>query len=199
MIIAVSNAYTGRAPSPLSKEMVSQMLTLTKPTSYGLGFVLERSGDSLSFAHGGSNEGYRCLFVGFPARGQGIAVMTNSDNGSAVISEIVAAFAGELGWPGQYVSKVTPATISPTQRQRFVGVYRTTGGEVTVTVTVSGDTLYIDAPDAFPKQRYVVTSDTTLAGAEGGPQLVFVMDRTPNGPAREVFTPGTPLRAKRMP
>ncbi len=80
--IAVMNALSGRSDALLSKDTVRRMLTVEKAPS-GLGVFLSGEGESLSFGHGGANEGFRCDLFAFPGKGIGAAIMTNSDAGGS--------------------------------------------------------------------------------------------------------------------
>jgi hypothetical protein len=47
---------------------------------------------------------------GYTPHGQGIVVMTNGDNGAALIDEILTSVANEYGWPEfQVIEKTAPA------------------------------------------------------------------------------------------
>lgn len=198
MIIGVQEMYAGRSSVPLTQATVREMLTITKPTPYGLGFGLEGAGDSLRFAHGGSNEGYRCIFIGWATRGQGVAIMTNSDNGSPLASEIIAALAEELGWTGQFVRMVAPVALSPEQRARLVGTYQSKSAGIDVTISASGDTLSAEVARLMPKERFVATSDSTIVGVESGTILAFSLDPDRSRSASEIRLAGSPLRAVRV-
>jgi CubicO group peptidase (beta-lactamase class C family) len=56
-----------------------------KDQGVGLGVFLVPGG----FSHNGSNAGFRCSSMFFTARGEGVIVMTNGDNGDALGQEIV--------------------------------------------------------------------------------------------------------------
>jgi hypothetical protein len=77
--------------------MTEQMLT-RQLRSMGLGIVVVGADSALRFEHGGGNEGYRCHLVAY-ASGRGCVVMTNSDNGGALVAEIQRAIAEEYEWP----------------------------------------------------------------------------------------------------
>lgn len=66
---------------------------------YGLGLGLGEKGGSKWFAHGGSNEGFRCTMFAYIERGQGAIVMTNGDGGSQLADEILRSIGVEYGWP----------------------------------------------------------------------------------------------------
>ncbi len=74
--------------------MVKQMLTQQRD-GYGLGIAVNGDGPSLRIGHGGANAGYRCQWVQYPNRRQGVIVMTNSDAGGEVMSELLRAISAE--------------------------------------------------------------------------------------------------------
>jgi CubicO group peptidase (beta-lactamase class C family) len=98
VVIDVASTAAGRKGKLLSPGMIAEMLTVQKGT-YGLGFALKGEARSQSFSHGGSNEGFRCLLVGFIATGQGAVIMTNSDTGSALVPQVLAVVSQAYAWP----------------------------------------------------------------------------------------------------
>jgi CubicO group peptidase (beta-lactamase class C family) len=82
----------------LSQRTAAEMLTVQKGV-FGLGITVQGEGARLRFGHGGANEGYRCDMLGIPATGQGLVIMTNSDNGGAMFEEVVKAAADAYAWP----------------------------------------------------------------------------------------------------
>ncbi len=95
--LEVQNSLKGEANNLISVEMTEQMLT-PQINSHGLGPGVGGEGDSLWFGHGGANEGYRCQLMAFAKLGQGVAIMTNSDNGGQLISEILRSFSHVYDW-----------------------------------------------------------------------------------------------------
>lgn len=81
----------------LTQNNIQQMLNPQLPlqhgvTSYsGLGFGCSRQADEPNFGHSGANKGYKCSIRVFPKSKTAIAVMTNSDNGDILISEIISS------------------------------------------------------------------------------------------------------------
>ena len=61
--------------------------------------MVHNSNDAMYFEHGGSNEGYRCFVVYFPALRRGAAIMTNGEGGSFVYRPLLAAIAKAYDWP----------------------------------------------------------------------------------------------------
>ena len=64
-----------------------------------MGFAVKGEGDRLLFQHGGANEGFRCQLVAYPATGQGMVIMTNSDTGGAMFESVIEAAASAYQWP----------------------------------------------------------------------------------------------------
>ena len=95
-------SYTGRSDEVLSQDMAIEMLS-PQIEDRGLGPVLgDDGGDLFYFLHPGANEGYRCVLVAYPKRGQGVVIMTNSDNGEALWREILKSVSVEYGWLKDY-------------------------------------------------------------------------------------------------
>jgi CubicO group peptidase (beta-lactamase class C family) len=81
------------------------------------------------FTHGGANFGYRCMLVAYQG-GDGAVVMTNSDNGDALIREILRTIAHEYGWPDFAPPLRTIAPIDPKSFDPYVGSYRFPSGAI---------------------------------------------------------------------
>lgn len=96
-MIEVQESYRGISNKILSREMTVQMLT-DQPGGQGLGPGVNGAGDSLTFSHGGANEGFRCMLWGYANGEKGFVIMTNSDNGSAVTWEIIRSISEVHGW-----------------------------------------------------------------------------------------------------
>ena len=50
------------------------------------------------FWHNGGNAGYRSLYIGDPVSGNGMAAMTNGDDGEAVCTELRNRVAAAYAW-----------------------------------------------------------------------------------------------------
>jgi CubicO group peptidase (beta-lactamase class C family) len=122
LIIEIQRSFAGTSNKVLSREMTAAMLT-RGVGSHGLGPGIDGAGDSLRFGHGGANEGFRAVFTGFTTRGQGVAIMTNSDDGSRLASEILQAVAAEYGWPGVAPRVITPIAVSQETMRELAGLY----------------------------------------------------------------------------
>jgi CubicO group peptidase (beta-lactamase class C family) len=97
--IAVQEAA---AESPLALLSSQSAADLTTPRfgSFSLGLLVRRNGPHAWFTHNGGNEGYRALMYAYLTAGEGAVVMTNSDAGMALASEIINSIALVYEWPG---------------------------------------------------------------------------------------------------
>lgn len=96
--IELYNAYHGRSNRVIERTTARQMLTRQK-ANWGLGVELAGEGKTFRFAHGGSNGGYRCRLLMYVENGDGAVIMTNSDNGAALIDALLGAIGRHYGWP----------------------------------------------------------------------------------------------------
>lgn len=103
-MLRVGDAY--RDGDGLIKQSTARMMLTRVPNGSGEGFGLDGDSSTLRFRHSGGNFGYTCYAISFAGTGKGIIVMTNSDNGSNLIHEIVRAISKEYGWgplwPGEH-------------------------------------------------------------------------------------------------
>jgi hypothetical protein len=136
--------YAGKPPRLLSTAMVKQMLTHQRD-GYGLGIAVNGDGPSLRIGHGGANAGYRCQWVQYPNRRQGVIVMTNSDAGVQVISELLRAISAEYEWPDFKPLQKAPAPIKAPMLAGFAGASRGTRGWAPA-VTHENGRLFVLAP-----------------------------------------------------
>jgi hypothetical protein len=93
----VQLAYTGEDQSVISQKTIAEMLT-PQMRPVGIGVFLEGEEEITSFSHGGANEGFRANFFAHTATGDGVAIMTNSDSGGALITEIMNRIAEIYNW-----------------------------------------------------------------------------------------------------
>jgi len=96
-VMEVQKSYAGESNLILSQEMTKEMLT-PQINNHGLGPGVRGTGDSITFSHGGSNRGFRCVLMAFATQGQGFAIMTNGARGSELMNEIRRSFAASYGW-----------------------------------------------------------------------------------------------------
>jgi CubicO group peptidase (beta-lactamase class C family) len=82
----------------LSRRTALEMVAPTGTGPFAIGFAIEKRGEGWYFVHDGSNWGFRSDLAMHRLKGYGIVVMTNSDSGGQIISEIEARVAAVANW-----------------------------------------------------------------------------------------------------
>ena len=93
----MQRAWNGESTRVLGEALAREMLT-PDADDWGLGPAISEDGER--FRHGGSNQGFRCTFAAYIDGDDGVFVMTNSDSGSELASEIAITVAHAYGWSG---------------------------------------------------------------------------------------------------
>jgi CubicO group peptidase (beta-lactamase class C family) len=99
LLVEIARAYRGEANPLLDWETARTMLTPQNGGPYGLGGAVRGSGRSLVLMKRGQNVGYQSYMLIFPETGQGIVVMTGSDNGTMLAAALIRRAAAAYGWP----------------------------------------------------------------------------------------------------
>lgn len=135
--VAIQHAKARQPDSILPGELIDEMLTAQAANvPYGLGLQLQDRGGHPRFYHSGDDEGFVATMMGYVDRGEGVAVMANSDRGGDVISAVVSSLARAMGWPGLVASDAPPGNIRDGDLARIGGHYESAEG---LRVTVLGD------------------------------------------------------------
>lgn len=143
----VQDAAAGEADALLSTATADQMLRPHAPIalggnadqvrsrtggfdSVGLGLFLGTSeGAAAWFGHSGGNVGFRCHLLASLRTGQGAAVMTNGDAGTAVIERAFKAIAATYAWSDiDYDFEHTHDPIPPDELSGWAGTYVSNSG-----------------------------------------------------------------------
>ena len=99
LLIAIARAYQGEDTRLLDRATARTMLTPQNGGPYGLGAALAGLGSSLVFMKRGQNVGYQGYMLMFPETGQGMVIMTGSDNGTTLATALLRRAAVVLHWP----------------------------------------------------------------------------------------------------
>ena len=96
--IELQLALLGRSTRVLSQKTSMEMVTPVGVGPFAVGFGIGKQGEGWYFAHDGSNWGFQCDLVGHRLKGYGAVLMTNSDNGAALIQELRRMIQHEYRW-----------------------------------------------------------------------------------------------------
>jgi len=170
VILEVQQAETGISGKVLSRSMASSMLTRGLG-QYGLGLFVDKVGDLTSFGHSGGTEGFRAQLYGYTRFGQGVVIMTNSDNGAALIDEMLGSIAAEYAWPEFGVIEKAAIPGDPAINRQVAGAYQLL--DKTAHIIAEDNRLFFQsdlfgAPrmELFPESKFMffmTAQDMTLA------------------------------------
>ena len=99
LLVQLANTWQGLSSILLRRTTLEDILTPQNGGPYGLGAALAGDGASLVLMKRGQNIGYQGYLILYPATGQGMVVMTNSDNGSRLAEALIRRAALAYGWP----------------------------------------------------------------------------------------------------
>lgn len=104
----ISGLHDDKKTKVLSSTMIRKMLTeQLPPNQNGLGLLVKRdaSGKLISFEHPGTNKGFTSDMLILPESGQGVIVMTNSDNGHEFAEILIEKIKQIYKWPKDPLQK----------------------------------------------------------------------------------------------
>lgn len=171
-IIETSLSYNGKSGKVLKPEFTRLRLN---PVMYdaGLGVFVSRKDSCYYFSHSGGNEGFTCYYVGDALNGNGMVIMTNSDNGS-LCSEVANSVATVYGWR-DYYNPVLKTVVYPNEAvlERYTGKYEAEGSSFSV--RRERKKLQISPYPGIWVNAYF-TSDTDFFVRESRGDMKFVVD-----------------------
>ena len=196
--IQIQNSYAGKPGSLLEKRTARDMLTW-RMGSYGLGFSVASESGEVVFSHSGGNAGYRNQLIGYARTGKGAVIMTNSDAGRDIYSEIVRAIAVAYNWPDYRPVKRVTVSLTPDQLNALAGQYDFPGFGP-VPLWVENGNLY--APDPLREGARVLLlpeSPMEFFAPAAGWDMRFDVDEDGEVTAVNALIEGRQLRGTRMP
>lgn len=110
-VIEVQLSLLGKSNRVLKQSTMQEMVTPVGVGPFGVGFTVEKQGEGWYFMHGGSNWGFMCDVIGHRAKGYGLAIMTNGDNGFRLIEQLRTAIERAYEW--DVFDKPIPRTYGP--------------------------------------------------------------------------------------
>jgi CubicO group peptidase (beta-lactamase class C family) len=110
-LIEVQLSLLGKSGRVLKPSTTHEMITPVGVGPFAVGFQIEKQGEGWYFMHGGSNWGFQCDMIAHRAKGYGLVIMTNGDNGGALIRELRTRLEHEYGW--DVFDQPIPRTYGP--------------------------------------------------------------------------------------
>jgi CubicO group peptidase (beta-lactamase class C family) len=97
--LELERAYRGESGALLTRATAQAMMTQQNGGPYGLGAAVAGNGKNCVLMKRGQNIGYQSYMLLFPETGQGIEVLTGSDNGTTLATALIRRAAAAYQWP----------------------------------------------------------------------------------------------------
>ena len=121
--LELQSIRAGRPGKTVSAATVQEMFSPQVAPGMGIGVMLDGSGTSRRFEHGGWDEGFVAKIVAYQEQGFGAVVMLNSNAGFPLLDEITRAIAAEYGWPNYLPAERPGVEVDPRILEAYAGVY----------------------------------------------------------------------------
>lgn len=122
LVVELMDCARGKPNGLISPALARRMLSAQAAGS-GYGFRLEGEHEKFKLYLKGKTRGFRAAMLIYPAIGQGVVVMTNSDNGGVLVEEILRGLSVIYGWPDYQPEEKTLFRLPPEIYQKYVGRY----------------------------------------------------------------------------
>ena len=173
-IIEIQRALKGQSNMIMSQELAHQMTSPQEAKEYGLGVFMTYTDSVTYFSHIGDARGFIAGFVAHPTAGYGTVVTTNSNNGMALINEIVSGVAKVYGWQTLLPPTHARYKLEDNVKAQYVGRYRIGFDEVGTVYEKEGNLFCQTA--GMGESRLCPISKDTLLFMDRLERLVFVSD-----------------------
>jgi len=172
-MVELMSAALGRSQNVFDSELARLMLSV-HIGNQGLGLFIAGEGDDLHFYLRGNNKGFSGFLVGYPVKGQGVVIMTNSENGEYLIDEILRAVADAYQWPHFLPEIKKYLRLDPQIYQLYEGLYEV---NPTYQLSVSHEDYYlIIQPSGQKATRFFVENATNFFSTDPYIRIRFVRD-----------------------
>jgi CubicO group peptidase (beta-lactamase class C family) len=190
--LALTRAYNGATNGVLSPEMARQMISSQVAVGqnfgggfFGLGVRIEGDGDSISFGHGGRDEGFVAQVTMWPKLGRGYVVLTNGVSGP-MMNEVRRAFAEIYGMGAPPRAERGAMDVDSSALALFAGEYEIVQGRDTIVMALTVERGALMMYSRFGKRRmqFWPEAPNTFFDANNGQTYIFERDSTAGSRAR---------------
>ena len=190
LMAEVMLAAAGRSHAIVPAEVAREMLAPTLPDAdRTLAWSVAGEGDATRIFHEGRVAGFTALVVGFPERGQGLAVMASSHGAHPLLLEVARAVAAEYGWPG-FLEEREAVRLSEEDLRRFEGRYEYEASPGLVISFQVRDGKLFARTGENPEWETIPIGDRELAAPDGAALLRFQVDEKGRFTGFRIGVPG---------
>jgi CubicO group peptidase (beta-lactamase class C family) len=166
-IIETELSYEGKSNKILDQHITKKQLTPYQNPSSALGVFKGQLGTQKFFTHSGSLWGFRCKYIGNLETGEGIVIMTNSENAERLIDEIILSVSEAYEWKTVVLNRnaINQKVIEPPQSSlnKFIGQYKFKNNIWTI---IKKDSALMYKHNMLNFWNLYFTSDTTFFSIE---------------------------------
>jgi len=192
--IEVQLSYAGRSNKVLPKELIDKMVTPFMEDA-GLGFFIDRRGNSVYFGHDGADEGFRALMMMNRDKGYGAVVMVNSDNGQ-ILGEVLRSIAREYNWD-EFLPPVNEIiSLDTAKLDQYTGRFKVNPDRI-LTITNEQGKLIV-SPTADVKFELLPIADGTFIRRDQNLKYTFLRNTSGVNGLRVSFLRGDPVIAPKV-
>jgi len=175
--IEIREAFAGRGHGVISPSMARQYLTGQMGGS-GLGIVVQGSGKTLSFSHGGRDEGFDAFLFSYAESGDGAVIMINANDNSHFMGRIRNFIGRTWGWPdaGPAPVAVHNKQVGATILARYAGYYEFHENEMIVLAPNTEATGLETLADGLPDETFLALDSLRFRSSEDGIRVGFNVD-----------------------
>lgn len=168
--IEVQLSHAGKSNKILKKDLIDKMVTPFME-EVGLGFFIDKRGNSVYFGHDGADEGFRAMMLMHREKGYGAVIMVNSDNGQ-IMPEVMRSIAREYNWD-EFLPPVNELiSLDAARLDEYTGRFQVNPDRI---LTVAREeTKLIVRPTADLKFELLPIADGTFIRREGVLKYTFV-------------------------
>jgi CubicO group peptidase (beta-lactamase class C family) len=168
--IEVQLSYAGKSNKVLPKELIDKMVTPFME-QVGLGFFIDKRGNSVYFGHDGADEGFRAMMLMHREKGYGAVVMVNSDNGQ-IMGEVMRSIAREYNWDEFLPAVSEIISLDATKLDEYAGRFKVNPDRI-LTVAHEGGKLVV-RPTADAKFELLPIAEDTFIRRDANIKYRFV-------------------------
>lgn len=122
------------------EEGLARELVPNSADAHGLGFGLNDAGDGVAFVHSGHNPGYSARWINYADGRASVVILTNSDNGGALIREMLSGLGHVYGWQQDAYQERAIANLTQVEKDDVAGEYLFDAGDEQAAVIISNET-----------------------------------------------------------
>jgi len=164
--------------------------------SYGLGFIINKVGDDLTFAHGGDSRGYHNYMYYNISKDEGVVIMTNGQNGSYLYPEILRSLAMVYNWPSLKPRIIDPINMDNKMLQKLCGNY-VFNDLIQTSVSIHNDRLKMVGTDGRSFDLYPI-SEHIYIDKNSGWEVHFCQNEADEVQNASVFVNGIELKGVKL-